>query len=383
LCEGGELPRLPKRKAGLKVRYAVVGLGYISQIAALPAFAHARQNSELVALISGDPQKLKKLARAYSIKRTYSYEQFADCLGGGEIDAVYIALPNHMHQAYTVGAAKAGIHILCEKPMAFDETECQAMIDAAQDANVRLMIAYRLHFERGYLESIKAIQSGKIGDPRLFTSVFSQQVKQGNSRLKKDVGGGAIYDMGIYCINAARYLFKAEPTEVFAWDSTKEGDARFEEVPEMINGLLKFPDNRIAHFATSFGATDRSTFEVIGTKGILRMDPAYEMAKALKSELIIGGRTTKRTFKKRDQFAAELAYFSDCILNNKDPEPSGQEGLADVRIIGALLESAESNRPISVSQTRILQRPDSDQQISKPPVSSPPSLVKASAPGAY
>ena len=376
------MPHPRKTTQRTKVRYAVVGLGYISQVAVLPAFAHASENSELVAIVSGDEKKLRKLSRAYRVARTYSYEQYGDCLNSGEIDAVYIALPNSMHKAYAVAAAEAGVHILCEKPMAMDEEECEVMIAAADEARVKLMIAYRLHFERGNLDAIKTISSGKIGKPRIFSSIFSQQVKPGNSRLKGDAGDGALYDLGVYCLNAARYLFKAEPTEVFAWDSTVAGDARFREVPEMTNGLLKFSGDRVAHFSSSFGAADRSVFEVIGTKGVLRMDPAYEMVEALKSEITIGGKTTKKEFKKRDQFAPELVYFSDCVLKNKKPEPSGQEGLADVRIIRALMKSAETNHPVSLQPTRITQRPDLNQEISKPPVAAAPHLVRAAAPGA-
>jgi predicted dehydrogenase len=135
-----------RSKPGKRIRYGVVGLGYISQIAVLPAFAHAKENSELTALVSGDPQKLKKLSQKYKVRHTYSYEQYSECLNSGEIDAIYIALPNHMHRAYTESAAQAGIHVLCEKPMAFDETECEAMIAAAEKGHVKLMIAYRLHF---------------------------------------------------------------------------------------------------------------------------------------------------------------------------------------------------------------------------------------------
>ena len=375
------MPKRTSSKKGQKVRYAVVGLGYISQIAVLPAFAHAGENSLLTALVSGDPKKLKQVSQKYNVAHTYSYEQYAECLESGEIDAVYIALPNNMHRAYAESAAQAGIHVLCEKPMAFTEAECQAMIAAAESAGVKLMIAYRLHFEAGNMQAVETINSGKIGEPRIFTSVFSQQVKPGNSRLKKDIGGGPLYDMGVYCINAARYLFRAEPLEVFGWN-VSSADKRFKEVPEMASGLLKFPNDRIASFTTSFGATDRSVFEVIGTKGVLKMDPAFEMAEDLKSELAINGWKIKQVFKKRDQFAPELVYFSDCILNDKQPEPSGQEGLADVRIIQALLKSAETNRPISIAPVDVTQRPDTSQEISKNPVSKPPQLVRAAAPGA-
>jgi len=368
-----------KTKKKDKVRYAVVGLGYIAQIAVLPAFAHATENSELTALVSSDPKKLKELSRKYGVEHTYSYEQYADCLKSGEIDAVYIALPNNMHRAYTEGAASAGIHVLCEKPMALSETECQSMIAAVERANVKFMIAYRLHFERGNLDAIEVVNSGKIGEPRIFDSIFSQQVRAGNSRLKKDVGGGPIFDIGIYCINASRYLFRAEPLEVFAWNMSRN-DKRFSEVPEMTSGMMKFPGERIATFTTSFGAAARSTFEVIGTKGVLRMDPAYEMVEGLKSEVIVDDRKTRQVFKKRDQFAPELVYFSDCVLRNKDPKPSAQEGLADVRIIEALLKSAETGRPVSVPQIEIEERPDMSQEISKAAVSTQPQLVKAASP---
>lgn len=371
----------PRSRGKNKVRYAVVGLGYISQSSVLPAFAHAHENSELTALVSGDPRKLKQLSRKYQVEHTYSYEQYADCLKSGEIDAVYIALPNNMHRAYTEGAAHAGIHVLCEKPMAFDEIECEAMIAATEAAHVKLMIAYRLHFERGNLQAIDIVNSGKIGEPRIFTSVFSQQVKAGNSRLKKDIGGGALYDMGIYCINAARYLFRAEPQEVFAWNMSSS-DKRFTEVPEMTVGLMKFPNDCIASFTTSFGSADRSVFEVIGTKGVLKMDPAYEMSDDLKAQITIGGRTIHKVFKKRDQFAPELICFSDCILHNKQPEPSGREGLADIRIIQGLLESAETNQPVSLPEASIRRRPDMSQEISKEPVVPRPQLVRATSPGA-
>ncbi len=376
-----KISRNPSRKQP-KVRYAVVGLGYISQIAVLPAFAHASENSELTALVSSDPEKLKKLARKYCVAATYSYDQFDECLKSGEIDAVYIALPNNMHRVYTEAAASAGIHVLCEKPMAFTEEDCEAMISACDTAQVKLMIAYRLHFERGNLDAITTVNSGKLGEPRIFSSVFSQQVKPGNTRLKKDIGGGPLYDMGIYCINAARYLFKAEPYEVFAWNLTgQDKDGRFREVPEMASALMRFPGERIAQF-TSFGAADRSEYEIVCTKGTLRMDPAYELAKALKAEVTVAGKMSQQTFEKRDQFAPELVYFSDCIANNKTPEPSGEEGLADVRVIRAILESAKSGRSVRVSETRVSGRPDKKLEISKPPIASPPELINAAPPGA-
>jgi predicted dehydrogenase len=361
-----------------RIRYAVVGLGYISQVAILPAFAHAAENSELVALVSGDETKLTTLSKKYKVNKKYSYEGFADCLASGEIDAVYIGLPNNMHRAYAEGAARAGVHVLCEKPMAKNEQECEAMMESASRANVKLMIAYRLHFEKGNLTAAKLVREGKIGDPRIFHSEFSQQVPADNMRLKEDSGGGPIYDLGVYCINAARYLFRAEPEEVFAYNAARN-DKRFSEVAEMTSVVMRFPDERLASFTCSFRAADRSSYEVIGTKGVLRMDPAYEMTGDIKCEITIDEKTQKQTFKKRDQFGAELVYFSDCILKNKEPEPGGPEGLADVRIIDAILESASSGKAISVVPTDIRKRPTLDQEIQKPPVQKPV-LVRAAAP---
>jgi predicted dehydrogenase len=361
-----------------KIRYAVVGLGYISQIAVLPAFAHAAENSELAALVSGDQKKLKSLSRKYGVAKTYSYEQFADCLDSGEVDAVYIAVPNNMHRAYAEGAAQAGVHVLCEKPMAPTEKECQSMIDEAQRANIKLMIAYRLHFEKGNLSAMEIVKSGKIGEPRIFRSGFCQQVAAGNSRLERDLQGGPLFDVGVYCLNAARHLFRSEPEEVFAFAATGK-DPRFAEIQEMSSAIMRFPGARLASFTCSFGAADRSTYEVIGTKGVLKMDPAYEMVGDLKCELTIDGKTQKSTYKKRDQFGPELVYFSDCILQNKEPEPGGAEGLADVRIINALLESQSSGKSVKISAVNTGAQPSPDQEIHKPAVARP-ELVRAAAP---
>ncbi|HZA52995.1 MAG TPA: Gfo/Idh/MocA family oxidoreductase, partial [Candidatus Udaeobacter sp.] len=155
-----------------KIRYAVVGLGHIAQAAVLPAFAHAKRNSVLTALVSGTPKKLTALGRRCGLHSLYSYDQYEECLHSGEIDAVYIALPNNMHAEYSVRAANAGVHVLCEKPMAVTERQCDSMIRAAHKNRVKLMIAYRLHFEEANLEAIATVRSGRLGEPRIFTSVF-------------------------------------------------------------------------------------------------------------------------------------------------------------------------------------------------------------------
>src|SRR3954471_19928456 len=218
------MPRAAKQTNQKKIRYAVVGLGHIAQVAVLPAFAHA-ENSELAALVSDDPEKLEKLGRKYKVRGRFSYDRFEECLEG--VDAVYIAVPNHLHREYTERAASRGVHVLCEKPMAVTEEDCLSMIRVAEANRVKLMVAYRLHFEEANLKAIDLVQSGKLGDARLFDSVFTMQVKEGDIRLgPRDLGGGTLYDIGIYCINAVRNLFGAEPMEVTAFISNN-GDPRF------------------------------------------------------------------------------------------------------------------------------------------------------------
>ena len=352
-----------------KIRYAVVGLGHIAQVAILPAFAHAG-NSELTALVSDDPVKREQLARKYGIEHVYSYEDYDKCVAGGYIDAVYIALPNNLHCEYTLRAARAGIHVLCEKPMAVTERECEQMIQAAAQHRVKLMIAYRLHFEEANLKAVRMVQAGKLGEPRLFNSVFTMQVRDKDIRTQKELGGGTLYDIGIYCINAARYLLRAEPIEVTAF-SVSGTDRRFKEVDEMTVALLRFPDDRLATFTCSFGASDVSSYDIVGTKGHLRVEPAYEYVGELKHHVMRNGNGKTRKFGARDQFAAELVYFSNCILKDRQPEPSGQEGMIDVSIIRALYRSAELGRPVAFRASKKGKRPTLAQEIERPPVKKP------------
>jgi predicted dehydrogenase len=353
---------MPKRQ----IKYAVVGLGHIAQVAVLPAFGNSRRNSRLAALVSGDPVKLEELGKKYAVEQRCSYRDYDALLKSGEIDAVYIALPNSMHCEYAVRAAQAGVHVLVEKPMAVTEDECERMARAARDAGVKLMVAYRLHFERANLEAIEVARSGRIGEPRLFSSTFSMQVVPGNIRVKSALGGGVLYDIGIYCINAARGLFRDEPLEVRAVTSGSVGD-----VEEAVSCILRFPGERLATFTCSFGAADVSEYRVVGTKGDLAVEPAYEYAMALQHRLTIDGEVKERRFAKRDQFAPELLYFSDCVLKGQDPEPSADEGLADVRVIRALYRSAQAGRPVELTPYEKRERQSLEQEIRRPPIEKP------------
>ena len=368
-----------------RVRYGVVGLGHIAQVAVLPAFRHAKKTSTPAALFSSDATKLAKLGRKYEIEHRFDYadgEAFERGLREAELDAVYIALPNHLHREYTERAAAAGVHVLCEKPMAVTSDDCRAMIEACDAAGVKLMIAYRLHFDEGNLRAIDIAQSGKLGELRLFSSVFTMNVREGDVRLApRAEGGGTLYDIGVYCINAARYLFRDEPEEVFA-ASVSGRDPRFsaEGTDEMSAATLRFPGGRLATFITSFGTDDVSHYRIVGTEGSLTMDPAYSYAGELRQKVTIGEKTREKRWPQRDQFAPELAHFSECVMTGADPEPNGREGLADVRIIEALYRSADAGEPVRLEPFEQERRPDLDQADSRPAVRPEPELVNTEPP---
>ena len=352
-----------------RTRYAVIGLGHIAQAAVLPAFANAHRNSELTALVSGDPEKRKRLAKVYDVP-AYSYEELDGLLARGAVDAIYIALPNNLHHPVTLKAAYHGVHVLCEKPMAMTEWECEEMIRACDEGGVKLMIAYRLHFEETNLAAVELIRKGKIGEPRLFSSVFSYQVREDNIRTKPELGGGPLYDIGIYCVNAARYLFRSEPVEVSAF-GVGGREPRFEGVEEAVAATIRFPDERLAVLCTSFGAASCGSYRVIGTEGDLRVEPAFEYAMPNEMLVTAKGKTRRRKFAQRDQFAPELLYFSECIQRDVQPEPDGREGLADVRVLHAIEQSMAMGRPVILPPFAPPKRPTKEQEIHRPKVREP------------
>ncbi|MEO6223349.1 MAG: Gfo/Idh/MocA family oxidoreductase [Vicinamibacterales bacterium] len=326
------------------VRYAVVGLGHIAQNSVLPAFVHARANSRLSALVSGDPVKVKRLGQRYGVDTRGSYAELEACLA--DTDAVYICTPNSTHADLTVRAAEAGMHVLCEKPLAVTDEECTRMIHACRSNGVRLMTAYRLHFESISLEILSRVRRGDIGEPRCFTSTFSMHVRPGGIRTRRATGGGTLYDIGIYCINAARMLFGEEPTRVFAYSiSSERSDS---DVDDTTVAILQFTGEKVATFTASFAAADVGSYLIVGTKGSIEANPAYAYSEALAYTITKGDRDQRKRGQKSDQFAAELTYFSDCVLQGKDPEPSGEEGARDVRIIDALYESARIGESVAL-----------------------------------
>lgn len=341
---------------------AVIGQGHFAQAAVLPAIAQL-PDVELAALVSGSTHKLGELGQRYGVTQLCDYDQLDALLARGGIDAVYVAVPNDLHAEMTLIAARHGVHVMCEKPMAPTEAECMSMIRACDQRRVKLMVAYRLHFETANLIAVEVARGGEIGEPRIFSSVFSMQVRDGNTRVQARRGAGPVYDLGIYCVNAARYLFRAEPAEVVAIKLAGR-DPRFTSVDEAYAVMLRFPDERVAQFTCSFGAHDRASYQVIGTAGSLTLENAYEYAADMHLHVDGTHGSKHRTFPRRDQIAAELAYFATCIRDDVAPEPSGWEGLADVRILQAILASARFGRSVPLEPMPLpRRRPDFSQEI--------------------
>jgi predicted dehydrogenase len=358
------------------IRFAVVGTGWFAQEAVLPAFANAR-NAELAAIFSGDPEKRDEVGERYAVP-AYGYEEYEEKLKAGEFDAVYIVLPNSLHKEYTIAAARHGVHVLCEKPLAGTAAECREMIDACERGGARLMTAYRLHFESANLAAIKHITDGEIGEPRVFHGFNCQTIEAGNTRLDADLKGGPLMDLGIYCINAARYLFRDDPTEVSGFASRPPGP-KYSEVPEMVTAVMRFPGERLATFSCGFGESKVSEFRVIGTKADIRLMPAYTFRGENTMYFTKDGNVKETRFPERDQVGAEIVYFADCIRIGTNPEPDGYEGLADLIIIDAIKESIRTGSAVPLAPFKKKGFPTPAQEFKLPKIEAP-KLVNAASP---
>jgi predicted dehydrogenase len=329
------------------VGFALVGIGTLSMGQLLPAFAKCKL-ARPVALVSGHPDKARDQANKYGIdpKNIYNYENFEALKDNAAVDVVYVVLPNGMHAEYTIRAAKLGKHVLCEKPMANSVADCQAMIDACNAAQRKLMIAYRLHYEPltqkaieiartlGTIKQITAEGGFNIGDPTQW-------------RLnRKLAGGGSLMDIGIYALNAVRYLSDQEPSEVSAISFSTPDDPRFKEVEETIAFELRFKSGLVASCLSSYGF-GCNRFRVYGTGGQLESEPFLSYQ---------GNRLWRPRAREREEvqvepanhFASEMDHFSECVLNDKAPLTTGGEGLQDLKIMMAAYESAQSGKAVKI-----------------------------------
>lgn len=335
---------------GKKLGWAIVGLGSLSIYEILPAFAKC-EKSKPVAFVSGHPDKANKLAARYGInpKNIYSYQNYDSIKDNPEVDIIYIVLPNCMHAEYSIRGFQAGKHVLTEKPMACTPADCQKMIDAGRSVGKKLMVAYRCRYEPYNQEAIRIARSGELGPTQVILADAGWNATNPDQwRLKKDLaGGGSLMDIGIYALNASRYLSGEEPTEINAMIYNAPGDPRFKEVEETVNFQLRFPSGVIANCTSSYGYFPQSHYRVVGTQGWLDMDPATWYTGL---RMRVGRKNTidEIDLPVRDHFAMEMDHMSRCVMENKEPLTPGEEGLRDITLMMAIYEAAKTGKTVKV-----------------------------------
>ncbi len=328
---------------GRKLRYCIVGLGRISLQHFMPA-CKMSQYAQVTAFVSGHRDKAEKYAAEYGVpaKNIYDYKNFDDIAKNPEIDAVYIALPNSMHAEYTIRAAKAGKHVLCEKPMATSVEDSEKMIAACRSADRKLMIAYRCQYEPTNLRAIQLIRDGKLGKIQAIESANGFNERMGEWRLdRKLAGGGPLMDVGIYSLNACRYLTGEEPEKLQGYSSVIDKDGRFDTVEENLAFTMRFPSGIVATVSTTYGARMSGFFRVYGSKGILEVEPAFSY-EGLHLKAQMSGEPPidePNTEKDPAQFVREADHFARCVFDNKEPKSNGEEGLRDMRYMAEIYQS--------------------------------------------
>lgn len=340
------LPLAPDRRLG----WAIVGLGDFALNQIIPSIADTRV-CKLTALVSGNAEKAQNVAAAYGISQNnlYSYDTFDQIQNNPDVDVVYIILPNALHAEWTIRAAQAGKHVMCEKPMASTVEQCQAMIDACRQADRKLMIAYRAQYEPYNLEAIRLVQSGELGEPKVIVADHGRpldpSVPHDQWRAQKALaGGGSLYDIGIYSLNATRYLTGEEPIQIQAMMRPGRGDV---EVEENVEWTMLFPSGVIANCSSSYHYASTQRIMVQGTDAVLMMDPAtayYERKMWIKR----GDSIEQRQLRDANQFALEIDHMAESVMQDQEPKTPGLEGLRDVRLMQMIYEAARTGQPISV-----------------------------------
>ena len=342
--------RLQSQRRDRKVGYAIVGLGGYALNQIIPQFANCR-SSRLAALVSGSPEKARRVAAEHQVpaRSIYSYDTFDRIRDNPDVDVVYVILPNSMHAEYTIRAAQAGKHVLCEKPMAVSSRECEAMIAACRRAGRKLMIGYRSHFEPHNMEAMRLAREGAVGRRRFVQSEHGFPIADPTQwRLKRALaGGGSLMDIGIYSVQALRYMAGEEPVSVTARESTDRSDPRFREVEDRIDWSFGFPSGLVGHGFSSY-SSGHNHIRLTGDGGWIDLEPATSYS---------GQRMRIRT-RERDeqvtppagpavnQFVGQLDHMAECVLTGREPIVPGEEGLRDLRAMEAIYRSAREGRTV-------------------------------------
>jgi predicted dehydrogenase len=337
--------------AGKRVGFAVVGLGSISQVAVLPAFAHSKK-AKLVAVVSGDKKKAEKFARDFNASQACSYDEFSQCLENPQVDAIYIATPPGEHEKYAVAAAKAGKHVISEKPLAATVEQARNMVSTCRRNKVLFMTAYRKYFEPSSLTLKKMITSGELGRIDIIHTLFSELRPFGDNSSpwlfsKKLCGGGPLTDLGVYCINTTRWLVNEDPIRAsgISWVRDKR---RYKDVEEGVAFRLDFKSGLVLQGTAAYSAAFSSFVHIHGKKGWAELGPAFAFEEERRLCGKVGGKWFDRTFKAMDEFVLEIDEFSNCIKEGREPEPTGEQGLRDIIIIDAIYRAVKQRRPVAI-----------------------------------
>ena len=353
----GDRPPAPTpapQPPGQRVGYCVVGLGRLSLDEILPALSQAKR-SRLVALMSGTPDKAKLVAQQYGVPESavYGYGDWDKLKANPEIQAVYVVTPNAVHHDNVAAAAAAGKHVLCEKPMAASSAEARAMIAACERAKVKLMIAYRCQYEPYNREVVRLVRSGEFGKPRMIQAFNGQTSGLPEQwRLKKALsGGGALPDIGLYCLNGVRALLGEEPDLIQAQTHSPADDPKFREVEEGVSFTLRFPSGVLAQCMTSYGVHESRRLTVHTGGADIHLQNAFAY---VGQRLVVTHRDGKvvsqdtKVIGAKNQFALEMDHFSRCIQENRRPRTPGEEGLQDQVLMEAIYEAARTGAPVSI-----------------------------------
>ena len=356
---GADQPIPNPDPVGRRLGVAVVGIGHLSLEQILPGFGQAR-HVKLAALVSGDPAKARTVAAQYGVPDThvYDYAGFDRLRDNADVDIVYIVLPNAMHAEYTVRAAQAGKHVLCEKPMATSVADAEHMVASCKAAGRKLMIAYRMQYNPFHRFLIGAVRDKSYGNLRAIFAANGQNQVKSPPQWRHDLrmaGGGSLVDVGIYCFNAARYITGEEPVAVQASLTRPTDDPRFKQVEDVCNFTLRFPSGVVAQMQSGYSHHETRLLHVMTENATISMDPAFayqglRMTVARKDGN--SASTDARRFPERNQFATEMDAFAEAIRANKEPLTPGEEGTQDMRVIAAIYQAAEGGGTVKLPEVK-------------------------------
>ena len=337
-----------KNSAGKKLGVALCGLGGLSTNQIAPALLKS-EHCRLAGIVSGNAKggKVEEWRKKYNLpaRSVYSYDTMHRMADNDDIDIVYVVTPNALHLEHTVAAAKAGKHVYCEKPLEISVDRCQQMIDACKAADRMLGTAYRCRFEPHHIECIRIAREQELGPVRIIEAGFGIDVGRPDQwRLKHSLsGGGALMDVGVYALQATRYITGEEPISVSATE-TKTDPVKFKEVDETVTWTAKFPSGATAYCTASFKVGGIKNFRANCDRGWFELDPAYYYGG------IKGSRSDGKplSFPQVDMFAAQLDDFARCIKEGRQTIVSGEEGMQDVKIMRAIYGSIHTGRTIRI-----------------------------------